>query len=458
MGLWGVFAFGFTEGASFADTAASKTPVYIVPVKGEIDTAQFYIVRRALKEAAADHAAVILDMDTPGGALSTTLDIMEALENFKGLTLTYVNPQAASAGSFIASATQEIWFAPNGVMGAAEAVLSTGGDIPEAMQRKVKSFLGAKVRAISGESRYRAQVQRAMMDPDFVLEIDEKVLKPRGELLSLTAKEAMVQYGQPPEPLLGAGMADNMEALLKQRFGEGGYEIRPFSLTGAERIAVWLNMMAPLLLGGGLLLLFIEFKTPGFGLPGILGIALLGVYFAGNYLAGLAGYEPIILFVLGLVLLGIELYLVQGLLIPGITAVILIVGSVLWSGADIWPQNGEPFSWGVWMPPLRSLIIGVVIASGGAFLLVRFMPRKVYKGSLLVLEKSLAPEAMPQEKFPPKGSRGTVITALRPEGQVQIGEARYPARSRLEEIEAGAAVWVEDHDAFAVIMSRLPEG
>ena len=105
-----------------ADASASAKPavVFVIPVKGEIANPVLYILRRGLKEAIAQKAdLVVLDMQTLGGAADTALDMMGALEKYPGPTITYVDNQAMSAGAFIASATQEIWYAPDGVVGAA---------------------------------------------------------------------------------------------------------------------------------------------------------------------------------------------------------------------------------------------------------------------------------------------------------------------------------------------------
>ena len=117
-----------------------------------------------------------------------------------------MNPNAVSGGSYIAVATNDIYFAPDGVMGAAAVVGGEGEDISETMKMKITSYLIARVQAISGPSRYRADVQRAMMDANFTFTIGDKVIKPAGELLSLTAKEACATYGTPPEPLLGLSL------------------------------------------------------------------------------------------------------------------------------------------------------------------------------------------------------------------------------------------------------------
>ena len=91
-------------------------------------------------------------------------------------------------------------------------------------------------------------------------------------------------------------MAKNIDDLLRQKFGAGGYEIVRLDVTWSEQLAVWLNAIAPVLMGLGVLCLFIEFKTPGFGFFGIAGIALLAVVFLGHYVAGFSGHEPMILF------------------------------------------------------------------------------------------------------------------------------------------------------------------
>jgi len=114
-----------------ADPAPLPTPrtgqvkVVVIPVRGEIASPTLYIVRRGLKEAEREKAdLVVLDMKTPGGALGPTLEIMEAIAKYSGKTIAYINPEAISAGAFISATTGEIWFSPDGVMGAAAPVTS----------------------------------------------------------------------------------------------------------------------------------------------------------------------------------------------------------------------------------------------------------------------------------------------------------------------------------------------
>ncbi|HRG56545.1 MAG TPA: ATP-dependent Clp protease proteolytic subunit, partial [Lacunisphaera sp.] len=267
---------GQTAGPAPGVAAPTPKPVvYVIPVKDEINSPTLYILRRGLKEAIEQKAdAVLLDMNTPGGALDVTFDIMEALEKFPGRKLTFVDREAMSAGAFISAVTDEIYFVPNGVIGAAAPVLATGGEIDKSMKQKIVSYLRARMRASSEGKGYRGQVISAMIDEDYELKIGEKVLKPKGELLSLTATEAMEKYGEPPQVLLGAGKAENITALLVAKYGAGNFEVRQFQVTWSESLAKYLTALSPVLMGLGMLALFVEFKTPGFGWPGTIGIIL----------------------------------------------------------------------------------------------------------------------------------------------------------------------------------------
>ena len=172
-----------------------------------------------MKEAINNNAdLVVLDMDTPGGELGVTLEIMQeildSVESWKGTILTYVNKEAISAGAYIAIATQEIAFAPFSQIGAAEAVSGGGGEIDPSMKRKINSYLKAKIRNFAGSYKYRSQVMAAMMDANVSLIIegqplkaaDGSLIKSPGELLTLTGEEAVREYGNPPQPLLGIGV------------------------------------------------------------------------------------------------------------------------------------------------------------------------------------------------------------------------------------------------------------
>ena len=336
-------------------------------------------MRRGLKEAIRKKAdMVLLDMDTPGGRLDICLEMMEMLDYFEGATATYINPDAISAGAFIASACDKIYFSPKGKMGAAAVIQGTGEDVPDTARMKIESYLLANIRVLSEGYRYRTEVVRAMFDSEYELIIDEEVIKPKGELLTLTAKQAVQEYGDPAVPLLGDGIAPSIEALLTQEFGADGYRLERYEMTYSEEWAKWLANITPILLGAGMLLLFIEFKTPGFGVFGIGGIVILGLFFISQNIAGLAGNEPILFFALGLICLCIEIFVLPGFFVFGLLGLILIFGSLLFAMADFWPGQGLPLSIELFQLPLFNLLIALGIAIVGALAFAR-----LFKGSFI---------------------------------------------------------------------------
>jgi membrane-bound serine protease (ClpP class) len=437
-----------------------KVTVYVVPMRDEIATPVLYILRRGLKEAIERKAeVVVLDLETPGGALNVTFEIMKAIEKFPGQTIAYVDKEAMSAGAFVSATTQEIWFAPGSVIGAAAPVTSTGQDIDETMKLKVVSYLKARVRAISEGKGYRGQVISAMIDKDYELKIGDLVIKPKGELLSLTATEASKTYGDPPRPLLAAGVAGDIDDLLRQKFSVHGYEIVQLEVTWSEQLAVWLNAIAPILMGLGVVCLIIEFKTPGFGIFGIAGIALLALVFLGHYVAGFSGHEPMILFAVGLLLLAVEVFFFPGVAVMAMSGVALMLGSLVWAMADIWPNqpvtiaiSGDLFLW-----PLINVGSGLALAVILGLLLARFMPSG-WLWDRMVLQTELGSAAQVAGSAPDVtmeattlvGREGVVTTPLRPAGEVEIDGRRYQAQLELGSSATGTRVVVVGHTDFGL--------
>lgn len=451
----------------------SDVLVYVIPITEGINKANLYVLRRGLKEAIAKEAdMVLLDMDTPGGRVDVTLEMMEMLARFEGITGTYVNPDAISAGSFIAAATREIYFAPTGKMGASAVIQGGGQEVPETARQKIESYLRANIRALTEDYPYRADVIRAMLDADFVLEIEGEVIKPAGELLTLTASEAVREYGDPPQKLLGEGIFGSVEELMDDRFGAGNYTIRSFELTYSESLAKWLNAVAPGLMGLGMLLLFIEFKTPGFGIFGIAGLALIGIFFASQYIAGLAGNEPILFFILGVALVLVEILLFPGTIFFAATGLLLMFCSMVWAMVDYWPGEDFTFTTGALVQPLLSVLIAMFIALAGAVVVSRFFPGSRLERSLVLGTAvgggrgdpdphpgggAAAARGRPEDRAALVGQTGTAVSDLFPSGRVEIGGKRYEARAALGMIRHGAPVRVVRPGDFALVVEEVAE-
>ncbi len=443
--------------------AAAPTRVMVIPVREEIATPILYIIRRGLKEAIEQKAdVVVLDMKTPGGALDVTFEIMEALGRFPGRTITYVNTEAISAGAFISAMTSEIWFAPTGVIGAAAPVMATGGEIDASMKQKIVSYLRARVRAVSEGKGYRGEVISAMIDANYELKIGDKIIKPKGELLSLTASEANERYGDPAQPLLAAGTAATLDELLTQKLGATAESTRRFEVSWSEKFAVLLNSVRPLLLGLGLLLAFIEFKTPGFGVFGISAAVLLAAVFFGHYIAGFSGHEPVLVFVLGLLAVMVELIFFPGVVVVAAGGLLLMLGSLVWSMADLWPNEPITFSPEVFLEPVANLVAGLGVAVVLGLLLARFLPRG-WIWDRMVLATSVSGAAQMAGSAPDVvasapsliGARGVAVTGLYPSGQVEVDGHRYEARLAVGSVERGAAVVVRSRSEFGLVVETI---
>lgn len=461
-------------GVLSAHTAPGEiTRVKIIPVREPIAKPALYVIRRGLKEAqAAGIRTVVLDMQTPGGELGVTLEIMEALDKFDGDTLVYVNKEAISAGAIISSVADEIYFAPGGVIGAAAAVSGGGEDIAATMKQKINSYMNAKVRSFNAGKAHRAEVIRAMMDADYEFKIGETVIKPKGELLSLTAEEAARTYGEPALALLSAGTHASVEELLAAKYGKGGYALERVNTTWSEKLASWLNAISPVLMGLGLLCVFIEFKTPGFGVFGITGGALLALVFFGHYAAGLSGHEPALVFALGLALVAVEIFLLPGTIAAGLLGVLLMFGALVWSMLDVWPGKMPALGGDVLLRPLLNLLAALGVAALGALALAKVLPRGWFWDKM-ILQAAVAGDAgAPAEGMGGSGgggaptetagvagdaligARGRTVSAMRPMGEVEIAGRRHEARTATGALERDEFVRVTGRSGRVLIVEH----
>jgi membrane-bound serine protease (ClpP class) len=326
------------------------------------------------------------------------------------------------------------------------------------MKQKIVSYLKARVRAISDGKGHRGDVLSAMIDADFEFKIGEEIIKPEGELLTLTATEAMKVYGDPAQPLLGAGISPDINGLLDTLFGKGNHTTVRLEVTWSEKIAQYITAIAPLLLAAGLVLIFIEFKTPGFGVFGIGGGVLLAIVFFGHHAAGLSGHEAALFFFLGFALVMIDLFFLPGFMLLAIPGALLMLGSLLWGMSDIWPD--QPIAWdsGFLVKPLTNLVSGIAGAIVIFFLLLRFMPSGGLWGHM-VLDSSIGGEttfsSAARQEPTLIGATGQAVTALFPSGQIEIGGKRYDARLALGTVTPGTEVKVISVGEFELTVEAI---
>ena len=454
--------------SNFTIEGVEKKSAFIIPIRDQIGPPILNILRRGMKQAIESEVdLIILDMDTPGGELGVTLEIMQeildSVDSWEGKILTYVNKEAISAGAYIAIATQEIAFAPFSQIGAAEAVSGGGGEIDPSMKRKVNSYLKAKIRNFAGSYKYRSLVMAAMMDANVSLIIEGETLKATdgtlikspGELLTLTGEEAVMKYGNPPQTLLGTGIFKDLEELLDQRWGKKNYQMIRMEINWAENAGLWLNGIAPLLLSIGLVLLFIEFKTPGFGFFGILGIGFILIFFGSKYVSGLAGQEELLLFLVGFCLVLVEVFLAPGLFLPALLGLALMFGSLIWAMVDVWPGQEIDWSFALFRVPLVELAQSFGLAFILGYLAIKVMG-KTPIGKSMLLETSVGNLKSNQPRvFIEPNKVGVTVSELYPVGKIQSDGKTYEARSVIGKIEKGQRIKVLKHSGYELVVEEV---
>lgn len=445
-----------------APPPATGGKVYILPIRDDIMPPLVYVVRRGVKEAMDAKAdLLVLDMETNGGRVDCTEEIIGILAQFTGRTVTYVNRNAYSAGAFIAVATQQIYMAPESVIGAAAPImLSPGGtgveSMPETFERKMTSAVSAKIRAQAQKNGHNTEVVEAMINKEKELVIDGKKINPKGEILTLTNLEAERSYGQPPKPLLSAGTVGTMDALL-DRLGMAQAARHRIEPTGAETLATWINALNWLWLIIGVAGIYIEFKTPGFGLPGIVGICAFALYFLGSYVAGLSGLEWPLLFLLGLVLVALELFFFPGTVLLGLAGAMLMLITLVMALVDIYPGMPRVPSLPQLTLPLRDLGIAALGSVVVLLILARFLPKTPFYGALVTQSVSGGPTPAEQAKVEAAqlGLEGVALSTLRPGGKARFGDRILDVVTQGELIERGTCVRVVAHNGSEAIVEPL---
>ncbi len=448
-------------GASQPATAPEDGKVFIIPIKGEIERGLAYFVRRSIATVEReDAAALVLHMDTHGGELMATEDIMEALLQSPLETYTFVDVKAISAGALIAISTKHIFMAPASKIGAATPIsVAPGGgaaDMPDAVQEKITSYVRTLARAAAEKNGHRKDVVEAMVDRD----IEIRGVTKKGKLLTLTNEEAAGKKVK-----LSEGTVDSLEAMLQQA-GLAAHERVLLEITWSERVARFLTQsgLRGLLLMAGLLGIYLELKTPGFGVPGAVGLFFLALFFFGQYVAGLAGWEDMLLFTIGALLLAAEAFLIPGFGIAGIAGIACLLASFYMSMTKFHrPIQAPPW----WEFPQATgafyTVSAAVIGSGlAAFLIFKYiLPHTpLWEGGLALTSTEARNAGFVSSAVSYKdyvGQTGTATTQLRPSGKASFGEVTLDVVTEGDMIPAGSAVRVISVDGHRIVVAAAQE-
>jgi membrane-bound serine protease (ClpP class) len=483
-----------TGGGGASDAETAPTTVLVIPLQDVIDTATAAIVTRGLREAAElGVQRVVLEIDTPASVVdaSRALDtVLSRIKNQPVATVAYVKGNAFGGGALVALATRELWMAPRAAIGAAaptelsaarvqelnpqgriaqqidavrddlQALLRARGDgAGEDAERLVGAMADARMRLFEvvyvGED---GRQKRSVLTDDELALLDRegREVLLRQELstrpLTLQAEEAQ-RYG------VSRGTIASLEELLYEEAGARPENIRRLDPTWSEDAAGWLGALQPVLFVLGFLLLIVELKTAGFAVPGALGILMLGFALFGSYLSGLADITEFLLFALGLIGLGLEIFVAPGTIVFGGLGLLCIGSSlVLAQQSFLIPENAAQYA--IFQGNLINLLLLVVFVVAGAIVISYLLPNTPILNRAFLKPRQTRPgeayaTAGGSGPDPRIGKRGKTATPLRPSGIVDLDGERFDATSEGGFVDAGQRVFVTGMRGAALVV--VPE-
>lgn len=425
-----------------AQSTNQRPVVYVAQVEGTIDLGLAPFIERVLQEAQENEAAaVVLQINTFGGRVDAAVQIRDALLKSPIQSIAFIDTRAISAGALISLATNAIVMSPGGTIGAATPVQSTGTETKPTSEKTV-SYVRKEFSA-TAESRGRdTLVAEAMVDPD----VSIPGVTARGKLLTLTTAEA-----------LKLNIADFEASTLRSALEKLGLKDAVIKETGtnwAEEFVRFLTnpVVSSLLVSIAMIGIIVEVRTPGFGVPGALGLSSLGLFLWGHWLVNLAGWEEFLLAAAGIVLLLIEAFVIPGFGIAGVLGIIALLGGLMLSTV------GDGATLDSLISAASRLGISLVVAIVASLAILRYLP-KTRVGRHLVLATDLTAQSgftsEPLAEHDLVGKLGVAVSTLRPSGIADIEGKRVDVVSDGDFIEPGQPIRVDHVDGNRVVVRHV---
>lgn len=445
----------------------TNAKVIVIPIEGDIEEGLTYFLKRAVADAVAkkpDH--IVFKVNTFGGRLDAAFEIVDLLLEIKCCTTTvFVEQKAISAGALISLAASQIAMANGTTIGDCAPIIQGQQGIVMAGE-KIESPLRAKFRNLAEKHGYPKLLAQAMVSLDMeVMRVkkdgkweyftpkqwdnlskqqqstytDKQTVDHDGELLTMTDIEAK-EYG------FSIGSFATLEDFLKYK---NWTVIESIQSNWSEELVRLIGKWAPILMLLGFGALYMEFKTPGLGFFGLIGIVLLGIVFGSKYASGLANHTELLLLLLGVALFLVEIFIMPGTYIFGIAGVAALATALILSmqGFTI-PDPTMPWQKEILLNNLLVVIggasVSILIPIFTARYLLPYIPghNKLIPETTLELAKSYTLlETHPDLCI---GNVGIALTDLRPYGKIQIGNgAGIEAQAINGYMQRGSTVVVE---------------
>ncbi len=464
-----------------------------VVVDGGLDVGHQALLRRAIDGAHGRGDRLIMELSTPGGEVQLAWRIAKLLDQASedGVqTVAWINDKALSAGALLALACDRIYMRSTASFGSAQTLqmnplqMPTAVPADEVLVEKQGSSWRSAFRAFAETNNRSPAIAEGMVDQDLWVRLVEvegeervvsdkewddlrdqgvelrlvKTISEEGDLVNLTADEALAYK-------MADGKADSLDVVM-EKIGMSGAPLTRVERTRSEDVAALLYNISWLLLVAGLLLGYVEFKTPGFGIPGFLSIACFAVLLFGRYLVGLADIPHIVLISIGFVLVAVELFVVPGTIWVGLLGAVCVLGGLIWSGIGSGVGLSHAMDREIALDSAFAVVTSAFAAMVGMLILSRFLPSTPIL-SWLVLRptdtREASASAMPEAEgahaeVARVGALGRALTALRPVGKVALDDEPaldHEARSSGPEIPSGARVRVVEARSGRLVVEAV---
>ncbi|MGD8781494.1 MAG: NfeD family protein [Ignavibacteria bacterium] len=417
----------------------AQSKVYKADIEGDIDLGLAPYVKRTVEEAEANAAdAIIFRINTFGGRVDAATQIKDAIINSSVLTIAFIDKRAISAGSLIALSCDKIVMVPGASIGATTVVDQSGTKQSE----KAQSYMRSEMRATAERTGRRTDIAEAMVDERVVIE----GLVDSTQLVTLTSKEAL-SYGIADTILVSIN--DVMELYELE-----SADIDQIDSNWAEELIRFLShpIISSILIMVGLLGMFTEIKTPGWGLPGTAAVIALALFFGTNYILELASIIEIVIFIIGVVLLLVELFVIPGFGIFGILGIICVIGSLFMGLISDWPTVDSSM--------INSAVIQLAVTFIATailfYFIAKFLPKTNIFNSLVLKSEILEKSGYTTEENVKEyiGKEGKALTDLRPSGTVDIEGNRVDVVTEGGFIKIGSKVVVIKEEGSKVVVRK----
>ncbi|MDR1523713.1 MAG: nodulation protein NfeD, partial [Tannerella sp.] len=429
---------------STASLAADKPLVYTIDIKKEIDkTSQIYL-NKGLEEAQSLGAsAVLIHLNTYGGLLEAADSMRTAILYSPVPVHVFIDNNAASAGALISIACKKIYMRKGASIGAATVVNQTGEALPDKYQSYMRSMMRATAEAHGRDTIVNGSdtTYKWIRDPQIAeAMVDDRIIIPNlidsGKTLTFTTEEA-VKWG------FCEGVAESVDDVITKYMQYDEYELRSYEPSWIDNVKGFLmnpifqSILIMIIIGG----IYFELQTPGIGFPSVAAFMAAILYFAPLYIEGFAANWEILVFLIGLILVAFEIFVIPGTGIAGIAGTILIITGLslaLVNNIDFNFEHVSDFEIG------RSVMVVLIGISAGFGSLLWLSGRIGKRG--LMRKLALATDLEEAKSSPVLsglvGKEGITATVLRPSGKVIIDGVYYDGISESGFIEKGTGVIV----------------